>query len=165
MKNSICLSVITLLFIGCAQRYTLKGTYRESPYAIPTNKPADTVWVQLMDFMARERITPSMVKKKKYLIITDTYSFKELHTLEDANGKPADSTKYLVLPKLDKMSLINATAYWTIKIQTRNHKTAVLIELSKVTATYDSKNGTTKLVGNKVSTDRFEKKLQAFLLQ
>src|SRR5688572_6539829 len=141
MKHILRLSLITLLFTGCAQRYALKGSYRESPYAIPTKAPVDTVWYQLMDFMVKENITPRFVKKKKYLIISDSYSFKTAHTSEDANGKLIDSTKYVVLPKFEKdMSLINATAYWTIRIQERQAKTAVLIELSKVIATYESKD-------------------------
>jgi hypothetical protein len=165
MKHVLFLSITALLMAGCAKRYTLKGNYREIPYAIPVKQPADTVWAQLMAFMNQEHIVPSIVKKKKHLIITDTYSFKDVHTQEDPNGKLEDSTKFVVLPKLqNNMSLVGATAYWTIRIQERKAKTAVLIELSKVTATYESKDGnTTKLVGNNVSTDRFEKKLQDFL--
>lgn len=164
MKHLVYLSAITLLVAGCAPRYALKGKYRESPYAIPTKAPADSTWNQLMDFMALENITPRLVKKKKYMIISDTYSFKTSNTSEDAGGNLIDSTKYVVLPKFEKdMALINATAYWTIRIQERKNKTAVLIQLSKVTATYESKNGVTKLIGNNVSTDRFEKKLRDFL--
>jgi hypothetical protein len=165
MKHVLLLSITALLMAGCAKRYTLKGNYREIPYAIAVKQPADTVWAQLMAFMNQEHIVPSIMKKKKHLIITDTYSFKDVHTQEDPNGKLEDSTKFVVLPKLqNNMSLVGATAYWTIRIQERKAKTAVLIELSKVTATYESKDGnTTKLVGNNVSTDRFEKKLQDFL--
>src|SRR6218665_1295577 len=149
MKQLLALGIITLLFAACAQRYALKGTYRETPYAIKTVMPADTIWRQLMDFMVKENMTPKLMKKKKYLIISDTYSFKSTHTSEDAGGKLIDTTKYVVLPKFEKdMALVNATAYWTIRIQERKSKTAVLIELSKVTATYENKNGLTKLVGN-----------------
>ena len=164
MKKLICLCTIVLIFTGCAQRFALKGHYRESPYAIPVKQPADTAWLRILDFIAEQNIKPRFLKKKKYLVLTEVLSFKDTYTMEDPDGKPLDLGGYVVLPKLkDNTSLMTATAYWTIKIHTKHEKSTVLIELSKVTATYDSKKEVIKLVGNHVSTGQFEKKLEAYL--
>ncbi len=167
MKHLISLSTLVLIFSSCAPRYSLKGTYREHPYAIPTTKSTDDTWLQVLDFLVQEKITPQTIKKKKALIITDHVSFKDHYTIEDAQGRLMDSTQYVVLPQLKNGTepLINAKGYWTIKVHSHKNKTAVLIELSKVTAVYDSNEKTTKLIGNKVSTGAFEKRLEAFIKQ
>ncbi|MES2680359.1 MAG: hypothetical protein V4635_10760 [Bacteroidota bacterium] len=120
-----------------------------------------------MDFLVQEKITPQFLKKKKSLVVTDYMSFKDSYTVEDAKGALVDSTKYIVLPEMANGAepLVSATGYWTIKVHSHRNKTAVTIDLSKVTAVYDSKEKTTKLIGKQVSTGQFEKKLQAFLLK
>ncbi|HOZ87698.1 MAG TPA: hypothetical protein PL029_08070 [Bacteroidia bacterium] len=165
MKLLISLCTLVLIFSSCAQRFTLKGSYRDHPYPIPTTKSTEETWLQVMDFLVQEKLTPQLLKKKKSLVVTDYMSFKDTYTVEDAKGALVDSTKYVVLPEMKNGAepLITATGYWTIKVHSHKNKTAVTIDLSKVTAVYDSKEKTTKLIGNKVSTGQFEKKLQAFL--
>lgn len=165
MKNTICFSTLLLLLVGCAPRYALKGTYRETPYVIPTTKSTEETWLQVLDFLVQEKITPQLVKKKKSLIVTDIVPLKDFSTMEDSRGKLLDSTQYIVLPEIKKagMYLKSASAHWTIKVHSHKNKTAVVVELSKVTATYDSNEDITKLIGDKVSTGAFERKMQAFL--
>lgn len=165
MKNIVCLLLIGLIFGSCAQRYTLKGTYREAPYAIPAKKDPYLAWLQVQDFMSQEKIIPRFLKKKKYLIITEPQSFKDDYTNENTEGTLVDSTKYVVLPIVkNNAPLISATAHWIVKVSTHKKKATVLIELSKVVALYDTKGETTKLIGNKVSTGVFEKKMEAYIL-
>jgi len=164
MKKLFCLFLVALILASCAPRYALKGTYQETPYAIPLTKTTNDLWLEIMEFLSQEKIAPKFIKKKKSLIVTDTVSFHEKFTVENTLGKLEDSTKYIVLPVLKNSAYLkSAYAHWTIKIQKHKGKTAIVIELSKVMANYNIDNGSQKLVGNKVSTGEFEKKFQSYL--
>jgi hypothetical protein len=164
MKKPICCCVLLAFLVGCTPRYILKGTYQETPYTIPLAKTSNDLWLEIIEFLAQEKISPKFIKKKKHLIVTDTTMFRDKYTVENNLGRLEDSTKYVVLPVVKNSNYLkNAYAYWTIKIQTRHQKTAIVLELSKVTANYSTDDGPQKLIGNKVSTGVFEKKMQDFL--
>lgn len=160
------LTAVLLLSASCAKRFSLAGHYQETPYAIPTTESTNDTWLHTIDFITQRGITPKIIKKNKSLMITDTISFKNYYTTE-VSGKLLDSTQYVVLPYMnDKaLKLSNITAYWTIRIHSRRNKSAVLIELSKITATYNhrDKEKPLILIGNHVSTGRFEGELAAYL--
>ncbi len=160
------LIALLLTFSSCAKRFSLAGHYQETPYAIPTTESTNDTWLRTLDFLTQRSITPRILKKEKSLLITDTLSFKDTYTIE-VNGKLLDSAKYVVLPYMNdkEFKVATITAYWTVRIHSRKNKLAVLIELSKITATYKhrDKDKPLILVGNHVSTGKFEEQLAMYL--
>lgn len=102
MKSILTLSFSIFLFTSCAvKKIPIKGSYPTPPITETTTTKVDSVWSNLIDFIAQKGMTIKIIDRSSGLLITEDYSFEDVYTYEKKKtGQLANPSAYLVTSRI-----------------------------------------------------------------
>lgn len=118
----------------------LKGAYSNGNFEAYSEKSKEQVWDNIIDFFAKNGISIRIIDKSSGLIISG--STRLSWTYEDKNGKPANSSSWVVIQKLidpgskKPVNPLGIYGEWNIRIKEQNGKTLVNVNLVNPSYTY-----------------------------
>lgn len=143
MKNlTFILLSASVILSSCFGTQKLKGSYGNKPYVISSDKPAEEVWSNIIDFFSQNGISIQTIDKSSGLIVSNDNDFKDAVTFEKKDGTLEHPKDWVVVERKEiwgNAVMPTVTGRWNIRIKSSpDKKTSINVNLTSIKASYYS---------------------------
>jgi hypothetical protein len=162
--------IACLFFVSCVPKMiALKGTYPTPPMRTTTSANYDSVWNNLIDYIALTGGYTRVIDKASGILVSEDYSFTDQTTTEDKKGRTVDpraflvSSKYKTANTMIKPGPMKVTGNWNVRLKPSSNGTLISVNITNLKAfdyfSFRGMGGWTEKAYEVKSTGLFEKRL------
>lgn len=139
MKSFFALSLIVLLTSCTAKMIPIRGSYPEPPITESTQTPIDSVWSNLIDYIAQKGMSIKVIDKSSWLLVTEDYSFEGAYSHENKKGVLVDPKALVVTSAIRAVNTNQGyigpdrvLGNWNVRLKPNGNGTLINVNLTNL---------------------------------